>query len=126
MIARMIDGLAISTPSADLEDETEWDEVSTIGNTGTSRPSQEQAAADPMPSMGMLPSPKVLFATRPPYMLQVSATLSKITVNCSHQWTLEVIMEYFCKSLKLDLSDVRRVCITKVYNACALTDEGTH
>ena len=77
---------------------------------------QAEAALPPERMPRDLPEPHALFARTAPYLLQVStergfggAQRVVLRVACSHQRTLEVLMEYLRRYLRMDETTSRRV-----------------
>ncbi|KAJ3513003.1 hypothetical protein NLJ89_g3185 [Agrocybe chaxingu] len=116
-----------STAAASLDDDDreEWAEVTTV-ETRTALPMGRVLPPNPpvsvsmgpivqrLPTIETLARPTELFKVTPPYTLIVDASTSPLTVQGSHQPSIELLANYLKKWAKIDSNDSLKRPVLKV------------
>lgn len=86
-------------------EETDWATVNLPGKSKVT----EIAASTALPSVHMLARPEVLFASQVPYHMILQISSGGISVQGSHQPSLQLLKEYLERYAKIDRNDSYKV-----------------
>jgi len=94
----------ISVPASKAED-NDWAtvDISTRNNIPAS------ATPTALPSVNTLARPEVMFASQVPYQMTIQIVHNGISVQGSHQSSLQLLKEYFEKYARVDRNDSNKV-----------------
>ncbi|CAA7267280.1 unnamed protein product [Cyclocybe aegerita] len=128
-----LDGLflapgSIATTPLDDDDREEWAEVTTVETRtappgarllpskmpGSPQPIPMASTVQRLPTIETLARPTELFRVTPPHTLIVDASTSPLTVQGSHQPSLELLANYLKKWAKIDSNDSLKRPVLKV------------
>ncbi|OAP65584.1 hypothetical protein AYL99_01556 [Fonsecaea erecta] len=105
------------------EDEEDWAELESVPDTTKSTAhsvnttvnrvppySLPDLRVDILPALETLPRPEILFRTTTPYVMLVSSNApNKITINGTHESSLQLLAEYLQRWIRTDPQDVRKI-----------------